>query len=99
MNVRRLGAIAGAISILGGASAIGAGLKTESKRTTLQADETGSATAKCKRGTKVVSGGFSGPLTPNGSLGPQIFPTASTKSGKRRWTASAFNMRQPMRES
>jgi hypothetical protein len=89
--VRRVTLIAIGVLAVGAATAVGAGLKTKSASVTVDANETASIAAKCKRGTNVVSGGFSAPVTPNTSEGPQIFPTASTKAGKRRWTASGFN--------
>jgi hypothetical protein len=49
--------------------------------------ETGSATAKCKRGTKVVSGGFEGQAV----NGANVQPYESRKEGGRKWTVSAGN--------
>jgi hypothetical protein len=55
--------------------------------------DTGSATAKCPRGTRVVSGGFDNPdfAHTGGFDGPNIRPYESRKVGKRKWKVSASN--------
>jgi hypothetical protein len=77
---------------LGGPFALGGKkLKTKSATTTVAADENGSATATCKRGTKAVSGGFETEF----SLPPVNFPFipayVSRREGARAWTSSGFN--------
>jgi hypothetical protein len=54
----------------------------------LDPDQTGTAMAKCKPGTKAISGGFEGGpfLAPSS---PGIFPNASRKQGARKWSVSA----------
>jgi hypothetical protein len=71
----------------------GAGTKTKSKSTTIEAEpDTRTATAKCKKGQKVVSGGFDNPdFGSDIQLEPQILAYTSVKVGKRKWTASGFN--------
>jgi hypothetical protein len=70
----------------------GDGTKAKSKSTTIGSDETGTPTAKCTKGKKVVSGGFDNPdFGSNIQLEPQILAYASMKVGKRKWTASGFN--------
>ena len=70
-------------------------LKTKSATTTLAdsgtPDAIGSATAKCKRGSVAVSGGFDSSDFLNNFSGPAIFPLTSRREGKRKWTVSAFN--------
>jgi hypothetical protein len=81
-TLRRLGAIALALSIIGTAAASGAGgLKTESE--TVELNGTTSATAECQGKRKAVSGGFA----PE-SLGVPI--SRSSKAGKRGWTAEGL---------
>jgi len=48
----------------------------------------GTATAKCKKGDKVLSGGFEGEAELGG---PNIQPFESRKQGGRKWTVSAGN--------
>jgi hypothetical protein len=65
------------------------GLKTKSSTVSLGNFENGSATAKCKRGSEAVSGGFSSPeVTAAGFPGPAVIVHESQREGKRKWTAS-----------
>jgi hypothetical protein len=68
-------------------------VKRSSSETTLSDSETGSVTAKCPRGTKALSGGFS---TENFFVGlvdaRAPLPFESRLSSKREWTASARNL-------
>jgi hypothetical protein len=67
-------------------------LKKKSAETPVAADQAGSATATCKQGTQVVSGGFDGPdADPAAAIGAAIYPYASKRTGKREWTASGWN--------
>jgi hypothetical protein len=70
-------------------------LQTKSATTTLAPsgtpDAVGSATARCKRGTEAVSGGFDGPGFDSNYSGPVIFPLESRRDGRRKWTVSGFN--------
>jgi hypothetical protein len=65
------------------------GVKTKSASATF--GDLGTATAKCKKGHRVLSGGFhnaeEGPTASN----VEVIPFASMKLGGRRWTGSAFN--------
>jgi hypothetical protein len=81
-----LGAAALTIGI-GVASA--AKLKTKSESTTLSPDEEDAVTAKCKRGTKAVSGGFDAELALADS--PFVIPYGSHRDGARGWSSSGFN--------
>jgi hypothetical protein len=66
--------------------------KTKRASTTLGADEVGSATAKCKRKTQAVSGGFDAPnFDPLFNTGPSIETFASKRNSKRQWTTTAYN--------
>ena len=72
--------------------------KVKSKTDTADVDgssgggfDTESATAKCARGMKAVSGGFDNPDFSIGG-GTLIFPYESLKQGKRKWTASGQNL-------
>jgi hypothetical protein len=52
----------------------------------------GTATAKCKRAQRIVSGGFDNPdFGPDQLAEPQLLPFVSMRVGNRRWTASAYN--------
>jgi hypothetical protein len=69
-------------------------LKTKSSTTIVETDgpeAIGSATAKCKRGSEAVSGGFDSSDFLDNFNGPAIFPLESRREGKRKWTVSAFN--------
>jgi hypothetical protein len=67
-------------------------LKAKSAQTEVIADDAGSATATCKRGTEAVSGGLDGPdADPAGLVGAAIYPYQSQRTGKREWTVSGWN--------
>jgi hypothetical protein len=53
--------------------------------------ETATVTAKCKKGQKVISGGFDHPGF-NADAGPAVVPYESRKRGARRWTVSTENV-------
>jgi hypothetical protein len=67
------------------------GLKTKSKTATLAGyPDVGGATAKCKKGSEAVSGGFASPdFAPY--TGAVIVPLASNRAGKRKWSATGEN--------
>lgn len=79
----------------------GKGLKSRSKTTTIagttgmQADESGAVTAKCKRGTRAISGGFSGLIDESyvaePDTGPGVIPSLSRRDGGRKWETAALN--------
>lgn len=62
------------------------------KRGTVAPGETGSVTAKCPRGKKVVVGGFESPEPLPGASPPEfgIYPFVSKRAGKRGWKVSAY---------
>jgi hypothetical protein len=60
----------------------GAALKTKSASTHLDPSEEGSVTAKCKRGTEAVSGGFE--TTEEGRI------RGAARAGKRQWTVTGL---------
>lgn len=62
----------------------GSGLTTKSSSSPLELGEQGSATARCKRGSRVVWGGFE--MAPATSF--PLLPLGSSREGRRRWTAS-----------
>jgi hypothetical protein len=80
----------------------GKGLKSRSKTTTIagatgmQADPPGSVTAKCKRGTRAISGGFSGlvdeSFLASDDSGPGIIASVSRRAGGRKWETEALNL-------
>ena len=66
------------------------GLKVRSKTKTLPAFDPGSATARCPRGSEVVSGGFASPdALPR--RGDAMFTFTSKRKGQRKWKVSAYN--------
>jgi hypothetical protein len=79
----------------------GKGLKPRSKTTTIagatgmQADQSGSVTAKCKKGTRAISGGFSGlvdeSFLADQDSGPGVIPSVSRRVGGRKWETEALN--------
>jgi hypothetical protein len=70
----------------------GKGTKSKSDEVTIAEFEVGSATARCKKRQKLVSGGFDAPDFGPDFVGDdsQILPHVSMKTGKRKWTASGF---------
>jgi hypothetical protein len=87
-TVGALGALV-TVAIVG--SAMGAGLKTESKSVAVPVDETAAATAKCKQDQKVISGGFESVNFDPTYEDAGHLPYASFRPGKRSWTAAAAN--------
>jgi hypothetical protein len=85
--LRRAGAVALALAIIGAAAASGAGLKTESE--TVELNGTTSGTAECQGKRKSVSGGFAPEL-----IGVPI--SRSSKAGKRGWTAEGFGFKSAL---
>jgi hypothetical protein len=78
-------AAAGVLAITIGA-AFGAKLKAKSVTTTIASGEAGTVTAKCKKGTKAVSGGFESDFDPS-----FLIPTSSSRVGRRSWSTEAFS--------
>src|SRR5918994_2251551 len=93
--MRRLGI--GALTATGLLIVVSAGagaLKTKSASTTIAAGADGSVTAKCKKGSEAVSGGFESPgfVFPFDSIaGPSNFSFESRREGRRKLVASAHN--------
>jgi hypothetical protein len=71
------------------------GLKTKAKSTTIGHDQIGTATAKCKRGSEAVSGGYFAPGGFDLDVGSEIYFYESHRKGKRKWTASGLNQGDP----
>jgi hypothetical protein len=71
--------------------ATGAKLKTKSATVVVDSDDVGSATAKCKRGTKSVSGGFEGEPFDEGNPSPFFAPNQSSRTQARQWTGETYN--------
>jgi hypothetical protein len=68
-------------------------LKTRSATTPVSVNELGTATAKCKRGQKAFSGGFAlSEFDSSNSNSPIMVVARSLRAGKRKWTASAYNL-------
>jgi hypothetical protein len=93
---RRLGVLAcvvgGVILAIGIGVATGAKLKTTSASETLPADEFDSVTAKCKKGTKAVAGGFQSDSNPDDPGSAAILPFMSRADGGRKWTSAGLNV-------
>lgn len=66
-------------------------LASAASSTTLGNDEAGSATAKCRRGTEAVSGGFFAPGGFSTGGGSEIYFYESRRVGMRGWRASGLN--------
>jgi hypothetical protein len=81
-------AAAAATSALAGKS-----LKTKSKTDAASSAEYAEATAKCKRGTRAVSGGFEAE-PPDAGPSTAFFEAVdqSSRTGGRRWTAEGLNL-------
>jgi hypothetical protein len=96
---RRHGWIAAAITaaLLGLASVAvtgalaGKDLRTKTKTVEVDSQDTGSATAKCKRGTKAVSGGFFGELDIS-DTSPGVLVEGSFRGRGRTWRADGINL-------
>jgi hypothetical protein len=73
-----------------GGIALGA-LKSASATVTVSDHAPASATAKCKPGTKVVSGGFDAPGFDLSAIGPYVQALASRRTAKKKWTVDAYN--------
>jgi hypothetical protein len=79
----------------------GKGLKPRSKTTTIagatgmQADQSGAVTAKCKKGTRAISGGFLGLVDESFLADPDsgsgVIPYLSRRAGGRKWETQALN--------
>ena len=93
MSPRRLAVgvlIAGATFALVGAIAA-AGIKTTSKSTTIVAQQFGTTTADCPRGSEAVAGGFASPGFDPTFVGSGIVESGSKRVGDRAWKTSGFN--------
>lgn len=78
---------------LGAASALGGqAVKTKSNTVTIDGTTTDSVAAKCKRGTKAVSGGFASLYVLGSSDFGYLIPQQSRREGARRWMAAAYNL-------
>jgi hypothetical protein len=71
--------------------ATGAKLKTKSASETISSSDFDDATAKCRRGTKAVSGGFDSDIDLGGTI-ELISPYASRAQGGREWTSAGYNL-------
>ena len=71
------------------------GVQTRSASATVATtgSQTASATASCKPGERLISGGYSttSEQFPGGSIGPDLWYYGSHKSGRRGWKVSAFH--------
>jgi hypothetical protein len=85
--------VLGAATLVAGIGvASGAKLTTKSASETLSPGEFDSATAKCKRGTKAISGGFDSDTDPAAIDGSAILPYTSRAEGGRQWTSTGLNL-------
>ena len=91
MNRGRAFAVAVVVSACGWAasSLAASGLKTTSEAEELGVEEVASVAAKCKPGTKAVSGGFKTAFDP--VTFPDTLVTANQRTSARRWSATAGN--------
>jgi hypothetical protein len=79
---------------LAGITAIAAAakkLKTASETITIGVEQNGSAEAKCKKGTKAISGGFEAEFDPVPGLRPFTMSNESRRSGRRTWSYAGGN--------
>jgi hypothetical protein len=65
------------------------GFVRASKTTTVAAETSGSATAKCPRGTEALSGGWQSPNNVTGD--DAFFAFTSERASNRKWNVTAFN--------
>jgi hypothetical protein len=91
-TVRAALAIAALAVVLGaGAALAGENVKQKTKTTSVGGVSQGFVTAKCKRGTRVVSGGFETQYdTISGD--PNVLINESHRTGRRSWISGAFNL-------
>jgi hypothetical protein len=75
--------------------ATGAKLKTKSNSITIGTEEQGSVAAKCKKGTKAISGGFAGEIVDFFGFFVPITPFESMKISGRKWESAADNFAEP----
>jgi hypothetical protein len=97
MSPRRLAVgvlIAGATFALVG-SVAAAKIKSKSESTTIAAQQPGTITPHCPRGSEAVAGGFANPDFDPTFTGPGIVPTTSKRAGDRAWKTTAFNFGAP----
>jgi hypothetical protein len=86
IGVLALAAVAATAGLAGGA------IKVKESTVTLVANgDEESATAKCKKGLRAVSGGFDGPGFVADGDGPYQIPLTSLRESKRKWTGSAVD--------
>jgi hypothetical protein len=71
----------------------GAGLKTRSASASIGGanPRLGTATAQCRRGERLISGGYSTPVEDASDTGPNLWYYSSHKTGNRSWTVSAYD--------
>jgi hypothetical protein len=88
-----LGAI-GVIALAASGATAGKGVKTASDSESIgPVPDTASPTAKCKRGTQAVSGGFaSDDLDLTGPGTTVVLPHTSAREGKREWNTTGLNL-------
>jgi hypothetical protein len=67
-------------------------VKTKSAATTVPVGQTESVAAKCPKGTKAVSGGFSTEFEPGAPGQSLIINEDSSRSGRREWTVTGSNI-------
>jgi hypothetical protein len=96
--MRRAGRLPAALAIAALAAVLGAGValagenvKQKTKTTSVAGVSQGFVTAKCKRGTRVVSGGFETEYDTI-SADPNVLINESHRAGRRSWTSGAFNL-------
>jgi hypothetical protein len=85
-----------ALVVLGTAALLATGaagerLKTKSQTVEVDGAESETATAKCKRGTRAISGGFETEPFQTGGISPWVLPYESQKGGRRSWKATGAN--------
>jgi hypothetical protein len=84
--------IAVALTVLGVTAIAGAALETKRAEKRLDPGEKGSASAKCSKGTRAVSGGFDAPgFTADPPDGSYVEAFATLRSTKRKWSSTAGN--------
>jgi hypothetical protein len=66
--------------------------ETRKAQITFAPGQNGSATAECRRGTRVVSAGFDGPGFAAAGAGPYVITTGSLRMSSRRWRTFGQNL-------
>ena len=80
------------LALAAGAAIAAGGLKTKKAQVSVAPGTTKSATAKCKQGTRAISGGFEAPpLASTSSAGSYVQTFTTRRTTRRAWKSTATN--------